>query len=232
MSGRQHPQHQNKSVAAGRHKEPETHLHNPPLQTGWLWRDEKTESRTEQQWTKTHVWLDNLNLQTSSLHKHYFMQSHGSQDSPMSSSKKSQNQEHSFSELFAPCHFSVLTDFKNTDITLSWIPHHYHTGMLHKDLIISPPTIPWEKQKPAPCIGSSGVVSKPSLGTDGCFAELTRPPAWPGTEIYRKGGKAPGQWSEHKFFSLLWEQRGELPSFIAAAFRSARTSHAESLLER
>lgn len=111
----------------------------------------------------------------------------------------------------APCLLSAtslpLLILENTDTLFSWIPHHYHPGMLHKQLIVSLPTTPWEKQKPAPCIGSSGVVSKPSLGRGGCFAELTRPPAWPGTETDRKGGKAPGQWSGHEFFLLLWEER-------------------------
>lgn len=75
--------------------------------------------------------------------------------------------------------------------------------MLPKHLIVSVPTIPRGKQKPAPCIDSSRAVSEPSLGTS---AELTWP-AWPGTKTDRKGGKAPGLWSEHKFFLLLWEQR-------------------------
>lgn len=191
---------------AGRNKEPETHL-----QTGWLWRDEEN-SRAEQQWTNPHLygWMSSIHKFLNCIKVILFnpmalllltgishvLPHHWGND---------KNQERSCSTLFAQCHFSTLIE--NTDTLFSWIPHHYHPRMLHKQLIVSLPTTPWEKQKPAPCIGSSGVVSKPSLGRGGCFAELTQPPAWPGTETDKKGGKAPGQWSGHEFFLLLWEER-------------------------
>lgn len=60
-----------------------------------------------------------------SIPRHYCC----SQDSPMSSStpegmiKPRASVQRSVCSV---CHFSILIDFKNTDILFSWIPPHYH----------------------------------------------------------------------------------------------------------
>lgn len=54
----------------------------------------------------------------------------------------------------APCLLSAtslpLLILENTDTLFSWIPHHYHPRMLHKQLIVSLPTNSMRKAKASP----------------------------------------------------------------------------------
>lgn len=221
-------------MAAGRHKEPETHLHNPPLQIGRLWRDEEN-SRAEQQWTKTHLygWISSiyklLNCIKVILFHHMALLLLTGLFHVLLHHRRNDKTKNTHSALFAQCHFSILIDFKNTDILFSWIPHHYYPDVLHKHLFLSPQF--HEKSKSQPLALTAVELSLSPHWVE--VAVLQSPHGHQGVQKQRQIGREERHLDggQSTSFSDFCGSR-ELSSFIAAASRSARTSHAESLLER
>lgn len=216
--------------AASSYEKPEAHLCNPPLWTGWLWRDDK--NSVKQRWARTHLYGWIIFVLETSVYSvpslllltelpHVLLWHWRSDTQPTAS----------IQYLVWPA--SLLY--------LYWLGGYIHISLLGSFSLPSPLsplnasqalTTPQEREKAlrkqAPCTDSSTAdVHKHSVWL------LHSPhghPAGPGIEIDSKGEKAPGLQSVRAQVFLISMKAESCLYFIAAAFRSARTSHAESLL--
>lgn len=182
----------------------------PPLQRGWLWRDEGN-SRAEQQWTETYLrgWISSICKLLNCIKVILF--------NPMALlllTGLSQVLLHRWrndetkSTHSAPCLLGVTS----LPLLILRTQTYYSPGYLITvtqecftsiSLFLSP-QFP-EKSRSQPLAVTAVELSKPSLGAVAVLQSSHQH----GQEQRQAGreGKAPGPCSEHKFFLLLWEQR-------------------------